>query len=113
MRTEGFCDRLSERHEVLLRARCRKSSWHVFAVELSDISEGGCCIVGNAEDFEPGQSVALRIAHLKAIPAHVRWIRESRVGIEFLSPLGSRVIGDLDKAYGIRGARKDTLSEGF
>jgi len=95
------CGRINPRHVVLLEARCRKSSWHVFGVELSDISQGGCCIVGSTENFEPNQRVALRIANLKAIGAEVRWSQEDRVGLEFLTPLAKEQIDGIASLYGI------------
>ncbi|MDF2639769.1 MAG: pilus assembly protein PilZ [Novosphingobium lindaniclasticum] len=100
------CGRLHPRHEVLLEARCRKSKWHVFAVELADISEGGCCFAGAAEDFVPAQRVALRMAHLKAIEAEVRWISGGRVGLVFLTPLSREAIDDLARHYGIPSERQ-------
>lgn len=101
MNDNGDCDRLNARHTVLLQARCRKSSWNVFPVELSDISEGGCCIVGSAEDFTAGEAVQLRIAHLKPIEAHVRWIRGPKVGVEYRAALNGRVTEDLGRIYGV------------
>jgi hypothetical protein len=101
MNDEGACDRLNQRHVVLLQARCRKSSWNVFPVELADISEGGVCIVGSREAFAPGEAVQLRIAHLKPLEGTVRWIRGARVGVEFKGPLKSRVIEELGRIYGL------------
>lgn len=98
-------DRLNARRPVLLQARCRKSSWHVFPVELGDISQGGCSIIGSTDDFTPGEKVRLNIAHLKPIEAQVRWLREDRVGVEFTSALKGRVIEELGETYGITIAR--------
>ncbi|EJU09066.1 hypothetical protein LH128_30846 [Sphingomonas sp. LH128] len=94
-------DRLAQRHPVLLQARCRKSRWHVFPVELGDVSQGGCSVVGSAEAFVPGEAIELRIANFKPIPAHVRWLDGNTVGIEFRSALAGRVIQELGQAYGI------------
>lgn len=101
MNENGECDRLNLRRTVLLQARCRKSSWNVFPVELGDLSEGGCCIVGSAESFKPGEEVSLRIANLKPITAQVRWIRGAKVGVEFRAALNGRVISELGRVYGI------------
>jgi hypothetical protein len=105
-------DRLAARREVLLRARCRKSSWHVVPVELGDISQGGCSIVGSADTFAPGEKVRLTIAHLKPIEAQVRWVREDKVGVEFLVALKQRLIGELGELYGMALARKPVGDEG-
>lgn len=101
MNEQGDCDRLSARHTVLLQARCRKTRWNVFPVELADISQGGCCIVGSGESFARGEAVQLRIAHLKPIEAQVRWLREGRVGVEFRAPLPSETSKDIGRIYGI------------
>lgn len=107
MQVRDDCGRLTSRHAVLLEARCRKSSWHVFGVELADISEGGCCVVGSGEDFASGQRVALRMANLKAVEAEVRWIRDGRVGMAFLKVLPKAVIEDLAVRYGIPVMRRN------
>lgn len=70
-------------------------------VELDNISEGGCCIIGGSEHFEPMQVVSLRFANLRNVVAQVRWIRGGMVGVEFRTPLKHRVIEDVGQAYGI------------
>lgn len=95
------CDRLNRRRTVLLQGRCRKSSWEVFDVELDNLSEGGCCIVGSSELFDPGQALSLRFANTRNIEASVRWVTDERVGVEFRVPLKRRVIEELGIAYGI------------
>ncbi|GLK45145.1 MULTISPECIES: PilZ domain-containing protein [Novosphingobium] len=94
-------DRLAGRRAVLMQARCRKSSWHVFPVELSDISQGGCSIVGSAEIFVRDEPIQLRIANFKPIAAHVRWLKGNKVGVEFRSALAGKLIEELGRAYGI------------
>lgn len=101
MLAEENCDRLAERRPVLLRGRCRKSSWYVFPVELGDLSQGGCSIVGSSEAFVPGEVVRLSLAHLKPVEAEVRWLRDDRVGVEFRVALKVRVIEQIAEAYGI------------
>jgi hypothetical protein len=102
----GNGDRLADRQGVLLQARCRKSSWHVFPVELGDISQGGCSIVGSSEAFVPGEKMRLNIAHLKPIDVEVRWIRDEKVGLEFRAALKQRVIDELGSTYGLTLTRK-------
>ena len=96
-------ERGSERREVLLSARCRKSSWIVHRVELNDLSEGGCCIIGGADGLELGQSVVIRFADLKGIPGTVRWVADHRAGVEFDSPVEAAVIAELGQVYGQAG----------
>jgi hypothetical protein len=106
MQVRDDCGRLSPRHVVLLRARCRKSSWHVIGVELSDISEGGCCIVGISEEFVANQRVSLRLANFKAVEAEVRWSQGDRAGLAFLAPLSRAQIEQLAQLYGIPDKRQ-------
>lgn len=94
-------DRLADRRAVLLQARCRKSRWHVFPVELGDISQGGCSIVGSSEVFVRGEPIQLRIANFKPVAAQVRWLDGNTVGVEFHRALAARVIDELGQAYGI------------
>lgn len=104
MQVEDSDDRVSERQAVLLQARCRKSSWHVFPVELGDISHGGCSIVGSSEAFALGETIRLNIANMKPIEAHVRWLLDDKVGVEFTAALKGRVMDDLRAIYGIGGS---------
>lgn len=101
MNEQHDCDRFSTRHTVLLQARCRKSSWNVFPVELADISQGGCCIVGSGESFIQGESVQLRIANMKPIEGDVRWLQRERVGVEFRVALPSSTADEIGRIYGI------------
>lgn len=101
MLVEDQEDRLTERHSVLLRARCRKSSWHVFGVELGDISQGGCSIVGSSESFTAGEEIRLNIPNLKPIDAEVRWLQDEKVGVEFRAALKERVIEQLGDTYAL------------
>ncbi|WP_159975667.1 MULTISPECIES: PilZ domain-containing protein [unclassified Novosphingobium] len=94
-------DRLNARRTVLLQARCRKTRWHVFPVELGDISQGGCSIVGSSESFACGEHVQLRVAHLKPIEAEVRWLLPDKVGVEFRTALKASVIEELGETYSI------------
>lgn len=94
-------DRLSERRTVLLQARCRKSSWHVFPVELGDVSQGGCSIVGSSESFAAGETVRLSFGNLKPIDAEVRWQSADKVGVAFRAALEAGVVEELGQAYGI------------
>lgn len=101
MVTNDNGDRLAPRREVLLHARCRKSSWHVFSVELGDISQGGCSIIGCPGNFDVGNTVQLRITGFRPLEAQVRWIGDDRVGVEFQLALTRAVIDDLAATYGI------------
>jgi len=92
-------DRLAERSPVLLNARCRKSSWLVSQVEVSDISQGGCCLVGSADNLSVGQQVILRFAGKPGFLGTVRWIRGDDAGIEFLVAADDDVIAEIARIY--------------
>lgn len=94
-------DRLSLRREVLLQARCRKSRWHVFSVELGNVSQGGCSIIGSVANFVVGDVVQLRIAGFQPIDAEVRWIRGDVTGVEFRAAVALAAIDNLAAAYGL------------
>ncbi|MCJ1959807.1 PilZ domain-containing protein [Novosphingobium mangrovi (ex Hu et al. 2023)] len=94
-------DRLSGRHEVLLSARCRKSPWKVFDVEIGNLGAGGCSILRSRESFAQGEEVTLRFAHLKPRKARVRWVRDGAVGIEFVRALAPATITELNARYGL------------
>ncbi|PEQ11143.1 hypothetical protein B2G71_19085 [Novosphingobium sp. PC22D] len=99
MREHDTGDRLNPRSKVLLDARCRTSSWHVFQVELADFCEGGCRILGGAADLAEGQAVKLRIANLKPITGTVRWIRGADAGVEFHAALGRGTVASISAQY--------------
>ncbi|TYC90775.1 PilZ domain-containing protein [Novosphingobium sp. BW1] len=94
-------DRLSGRHEVLLRARCRKSPWEVFDVEIGNLGAGGCSILQSRESFAQGEELTLRFAHLKPCKARVCWVRQDVVGIEFVKALTPTTITELNGHYGL------------
>ncbi len=94
-------DRLAQRHEVLLHARCRMSPWKVFDVELGNISAGGCSILACRERFTTGQGLTLRIAYLKALKCHVSWCGDGAIGVEFREALSNRMIAVLNTRYGL------------
>lgn len=96
--------RQNERLGVLLNARCRKTSWMISRVDLADLSEGGCRIVGNAVDVTAGQEVEIRITDVPAIPGTVRWVKDGDAGIEFDSPLDSENLANLTSLYSLRGS---------
>lgn len=101
MKETAECDRLNRRRDVLLQGRCRTSSWRVFNVELGDISEGGCCIVGSPRRFKAMEPVSLRFASFRNVDGTVRWIAGGKVGVEFRVPLKRQAMENLRVNYGI------------
>ena len=91
--------RNSERKPVFLNARCRKSSWLVDHVELANLSEGGCCIVGGGEGLQIDQPVTIRFADLKGVPGKVCWIEGKIAGVQFDKPIDADVIAELADTY--------------
>ncbi|MBT0669032.1 PilZ domain-containing protein [Novosphingobium profundi] len=102
MNTSDANDRLALRHDVLMHARCRKSPWRIFDVELGNISAGGCSILDSREPFAVGEVLSLRIAHLKPVEGHVSWVGDGAVGVEFRRALPPGVIRVLEAAYSLR-----------
>lgn len=92
-------NRKSRREPVLLSARCRRSSWIISHVELGNISEGGCCILGQSADLAEDDIVTLRFAGLKGIEGTVRWIDADRAGVAFIEPLPDETVTLLANAY--------------
>ncbi|MFC3214571.1 PilZ domain-containing protein [Novosphingobium panipatense] len=98
---EGSDHRQTARGPVLLQARCRKSSWSVFPVEVGNISNGGCSIFGNTDKLGVDEMVQLTFASLKGIVADVRWLGSNQAGIEFRDPLEDHVVEELRRTYGL------------
>ena len=101
MKEAAHTARLNRRVAVLLHARCHASSWKVFNVELSDISESGCCLIGGRTHLRPLQSISLRFADVRNVEAKVRWIERGKVGVEFVTPLARSVIESMKRTYSI------------
>ncbi len=99
MEQTGEPGRKSERQPLLLNARCRKSSWLVDHVELANISQGGCCIVGGGEGLQQGQAVTIRFADLKGVPGTICWTENKTAGVRFDKPLDAALIAELAETY--------------
>jgi len=56
-------------------------------VELSDVSQHGCSIVGGTDQLRVGGFVSIALAEGKPLQAIVRWVREGKAGLEFLWPV--------------------------
>lgn len=56
-------------------------------VELADISEHGCAIVGGTDGMRAGGFVSIALGAGKPVQAIVRWVRDGRAGLEFLWPV--------------------------
>ena len=91
--------RRDKRNPLLLNARCRKSPWLVDHVELANISEGGCCIVGGGEGLVVGQDVKIRFADLKGVPGKICWIESRIAGVQFDEPLDAELVAELGDTY--------------
>jgi hypothetical protein len=86
--TNAFVDR-AERNPVNMRGialgpvteagRSRDSD-----IYLADISYAGCKFRSN-DQFEPGEQVELRVFKRGLVQAEIRWVRDGRVGAQFLS----------------------------
>jgi hypothetical protein len=60
-------------------------------VTVSDLSVGGCAIVGDLE-LESGARVWLRLPGLESVPARVAWSQDGRAGLTFDHPYHPAVV---------------------
>ena len=87
--------RRSDRNAVVLPAGCRTSSGMRYVGEISDISSEGCCFTTNVPLFRVGTRVIVRPEGLEGLTGVVRWIKGTKAGIEFDSPIYGPVLGHL------------------
>jgi predicted signal transduction protein with EAL and GGDEF domain len=74
---------------------------------LRNVSESGAMLEG-LWNMAPGSVVRIEICDDKSLTAQVRWSRESRVGVEFHTPLRRRVDGTFAVLKGQTGKASDT-----
>ena len=89
--------RAHKRYAVCSRVRLRKQAKRAIDGLLIELSLDGCRIshVGNAAKFALGDMLTLRLEGTAPIPALVRWVNESTVGLRFESPLHVAGLQDL------------------
>lgn len=99
--------RRTNRHALVLPARCRSRSGFLDRVVISDISEGGCRIDSLGLILGVGDMVVVRPEGLEGLCGVIRWIKGHSAGIEFERPLYPAVVDHLHRTFlGVLNARR-------
>ena len=91
--------RRSERHVLVMPARCRSRSGFVDRVVINDISRLGCRIESCALTMRKGDPVVITPEVLEGLCGTVRWTEGNAAGIEFATPLYGPVVEHLCRLY--------------
>jgi hypothetical protein len=70
-------------------------------VILSDISEHGCRIYGDAVTLRLGQRLIIKPARFESIEGSVRWVAGPRAGVAFDHPLHTSVAAHMQQLYAV------------
>ena len=60
-------------------------------VTIADLSRHGCCLEGNCAALRPGQFISIKIGRIGQLAVIVRWVDETRAGVEFTRALQPQV----------------------
>ncbi|NIJ19154.1 hypothetical protein FHS95_000823 [Sphingomonas naasensis] len=86
--------RTSDRAPVELAANVRaRGSRLRLRAEVVDISTDGCRIL--AQEYAPGDTVLIALAHLAPIAGRVCWAREGAIGVQFETRLHPAIVRHL------------------
>lgn len=91
--------RRTNRHALVLPAKCRSRSGFLDQVVISDISEGGCRIDSLALVLGVGDMVVIRPEGLEGLTGVIRWTKGHSVGIAFDRPLYPAVVEHLHRTF--------------
>ena len=86
-RLNGVDTKNEPRHPVDIHGRYELGDGVEQDVTVNDLSIHGCCLFDRFGNLEPGGFVSLQIGSIGPVQAHVRWRRETNIGIEFSRPL--------------------------
>jgi hypothetical protein len=64
-------------------------------VTITDLSEGGCCIIESGSALSEGSIVSIRVGRLDPIEATVRWVKDNQLGLEFQRPIYGPVFDNI------------------
>lgn len=81
--------RRERRHPTRFEATLEYSQGRRLAVLLADISLHGCCVQTEEEAPRQGAFVSIGLDEHSMLPAIVRWVRGSAIGMEFLRAIPS------------------------
>jgi hypothetical protein len=89
---EGFAVSRRPRHRLIKRAALHVEGQRV-AVNVRNMSIGGAMLEA-PRDLEPGSSAKLEMAGFNLLEVEVRWCRDRKIGVRFISEFDLRgVIG--------------------
>ena len=60
-------------------------------VTIADFSRHGCCLEGDCAGLRPGQFISIKIGKIGRLAVIVRWVDETRAGVEFTRALQPQV----------------------
>jgi hypothetical protein len=87
--------RRSRRNLSILSVRCRVAQGYAPQVWLTDLSAEGCHLVIRAGALKPEQRVVIKAQGMEGLPGVVKWVVDTRAGIEFDRPLHQAVVDHL------------------
>lgn len=80
-------DRQPPRHEVRILGRYRSGCGLRREVTMLDVSETGARFYDRRSILRPDMAITVRIDNLGPFDAHVRWVRDDVVGVQFANPV--------------------------
>ena len=80
-------DRQASRHDVRILGRYRSGTGLRREVTMLDVSETGARFYDRRSILRPEMAITVRIDTLGPFDAHVRWVRDDVVGIQFANPV--------------------------
>ena len=98
--TRTIVPRNAERKAVELAAQCRTQGGVRGKGTITDISSEGCCVASKAVFFQIGMHVMIKPEGLEGLTGVVRWIEDSRAGVEFDTPIYPPVVEHLVQRHG-------------
>jgi hypothetical protein len=103
--------RRGKRLEVDAKATVGASLSERIEGHLTDLSELGCSFAAPAGAFGVGDTVWLRLDPIQPWRGIVRWVKDGRVGVEFIRPLTLAVFDHLAEASGLFGFERASSAE--
>lgn len=84
--------------DICARLRARGGLRRAYA-EVIDLSIDGCKV--RSTEYNAGDGILITLAHLAPLPAHVLWVKDGAMGIQFatrLHPSVARHLASLRKS---------------
>lgn len=88
-----------ERKNVSMGADCRTNTGLRGAARIYNLSRYGCCLDTSGLYIAVGSRILVRLQGLEGVSGIVRWAKESRMGVEFDTPLYEPLFAYLLKKF--------------